>query len=325
MNQDGLPSWRRIVLWGGPHAGKSTLAAAACVTQFVEVDGGTWQALPGGTDPEPGIYAELGKLLQEDRLLPDPDLDGETRVRLNLRGTVPVPGPRRTWWQRRLRGPVPPVATRDLIARIELLDRPGDDYRHFVDVRPEDDQRLSALADADGLVYVFDPVAEIRRERSNRSYQTRFLRLLRRWAQEENMLRARNYLPHRIAVCVTKYDETEVYNQGCVGGFGTQGPDDTRTPRVSDVDAVDYLRWICRQHGADDVFAAIRNSFDPERVRYFVTSATGFYVRPGESFDANDHANVEADGKSIRGLVRPVNVLEPLIWLAMPYAETVER
>ena len=57
--------------------------------------------------------------------------------------------------------------------------------------------------------------------------------------------------------------------------------------------------------------------FQRERIRYFVTSAIGFY-RNSSKFLEDDAENAveQGDGRAkIRGRIHPINVLEPVLWL----------
>jgi hypothetical protein len=59
----------------------------------------------------------------------------------------------------------------------------------------------------------------------------------------------------------------------------------------------------------------LTNAFDPDRIRYYVTSAIGFVEKDlSASFDGDKFQPNYRDGESkILGDVRPINVLEPLI------------
>jgi hypothetical protein len=146
------------------------------------------------------------------------------------------------------------------------------------------------------------------------------------------------YLPHQVSVCITKFDDPRLFQQARTAGLVTTGPDDI--PRVRDVDAEQFFEELCTGTFWADEYAEARMSaisvrdelrtlFRPERIKYFVTSAIGFWLTPPETaraiakFDALDFANLrEKDGDwSIRGPVRPINVLEPLISLQQRIAE----
>jgi hypothetical protein len=66
----------------------------------------------------------------------------------------------------------------------------------------------------------------------------------------------------------------------------------------------------------DRVVQVVKNRFAPDRMAYFATSAIGFRPGPDGTVNLDDCSNVELDGEpKIIGELRPMNVLEPLIWL----------
>ncbi|MFI9816390.1 hypothetical protein [Saccharothrix variisporea] len=93
-------------------------------------------------------------------------------------------------------------------------------------------------------------------------------------------------LPHRVAVCVTKCDDPSV-----------------RT-RTTGRQPAEVFHDLCQTSAAHSVREAIAHTFKPENTRYYTTSAVGFHD-PAES---NGHPHA---------IPRPVNVLEPLLWLQL--------
>jgi hypothetical protein len=100
---------------------------------------------------------------------------------------------------------------------------------------------------------------------------------------------------------------------------------------VHDDTAGQFFADMCRQSdlgNSDIVSRAIAHYFRPERIRYFITSAIGFYISRGERrFKDQSYQNVTLDGAGqfrIRGAVHPINVLEPLLWLGHSLATTVD-
>jgi hypothetical protein len=69
------------------------------------------------------------------------------------------------------------------------------------------------------------------------------------------------------------------------------------------------------------VVTALERYFRPERIKYFVTSAVGFYTDPqSRTFNPDDLQNVipvsgVTDSPQVRGSIRPINIGEPLLWL----------
>jgi hypothetical protein len=71
-------------------------------------------------------------------------------------------------------------------------------------------------------------------------------------------------------------------------------------------------------HSARPTLADVRQYFYPDRIKYFITSAIGFYRHDEGQFRVDDYQNTvqEADGLvRIRGSIHPINVVEPLLWL----------
>jgi hypothetical protein len=138
------------------------------------------------------------------------------------------------------------------------------------------------------------------------------------------------YLPHHVAVCITKFDHPAVVQQARRRGLVAPGPNGI--PQVPDARAL--FRMICdgtfwaERHETSTASASfvryeLERYFHPKRIHYFVTSAIGFYLTPNREpgqqgqprFDPEDFANFHAtvEGERIRGAITPINVLEPLL------------
>lgn len=192
-------------------------------------------------------------------------------------------------------------------------------------------QALDHLAGAQGLIYLFDPLTE-RNKRTAAAYLNRTLtELSHRISQEGRTIGP--YLPHHISVCVTKFDDPKLFQQARQAGFVNYGRDGM--PRVLDEHAEDFFNALCdgkfwgeldtRSYaGAMYVRSQLKQYFHPDRIRYYVTSSIGYRTPPGwdpadSRFNPDDYANVNDQERvpRIRGAIRPVNVLEPLIALQM--------
>ena len=93
-----------------------------------------------------------------------------------------------------------------------------------------------------------------------------------------------------------------------------------RMPYIPEGHGEAFFDWVCRGRqgqSAELVRDALHNFFHFDRVEYFACSAVGFKLNPQGVFDYGDYPNVELEnGKPrIRSLVRPINVLEPLVRL----------
>ena len=97
-------------------------------------------------------------------------------------------------------------------------------------------------------------------------------------------------------------------------------------PRVHPATAEEFLIYLSQScnGSAELMLGAIRRYFRPERVRYFITSAVGFYLDSNGRFDKEDFQNViwDNDGATrIRNGIHPINVIEPVLWLSEHLAE----
>jgi energy-coupling factor transporter ATP-binding protein EcfA2 len=174
---------------------------------------------------------------------------------------------------------------------------------------------LDYLESCGGLLLLFDPG----REDDVGDYYDYLRRAL--LALSDRSRDRESYLPHRVAVCVTKFDDPFVFRKAAAGRHVQLGDTLSSVPRVSEARSRAFFRDLCTgTNGADLVMALFEHYFHPDRIMYFVTSAIGFYLNPTTGrFDDSDFANVvmeEGGENRIRGRVRPINVVEPLLWLA---------
>jgi hypothetical protein len=182
---------------------------------------------------------------------------------------------------------------------------------------------IEQLANCDGIVYLFDPLRDSKDGDEFQHFQWALQNIMLRAAQNDTLLG--RHLPHFLAVCITKLDDPKVFHTAYKRRFLTAAPDDPYLfPRVRDDKAEQLfheLGNLSRTRSALMVQNAINSSFAPGRVRYFATSAVGFYLsRTATRFRAANFQNVVPDptheeGYSIRGDIHPINVLEPLLWL----------
>ena len=189
------------------------------------------------------------------------------------------------------------------------------------DTTPED-ELIDHLASCDGIVFLFDPIREQREGDAYEYFQGTLLRMAQRRFGMSRV--AIGKLPHYIAVCVTKFDDPEIYRRAKLGGYRTFNENDPRMfPRVHDDAATEFFADLCMNSdlgNADLVSSTINHYFRPDRVRYFITSAIGFHLSRGaRRFREQDYQNVAPDGR-IRGAIYPINVVEPLMWLCQQLA-----
>jgi hypothetical protein len=179
------------------------------------------------------------------------------------------------------------------------------------------DELTDYLAGCEGLLLLIDPVRELKTGDSHEYFQSTLLRIAQRRLAS---MPPGSRLPHYVAVCITKFDDPVVYNFARLNGYRTYDEDDPYLfPRVHDDDAESFFKELCGNSAigdADLICTALARYFHPERIRYFVTSAIGFY-REGRFRDDDYRNAVEQHGGSykIRGQIHPINVLEPVLWL----------
>jgi energy-coupling factor transporter ATP-binding protein EcfA2 len=318
----------RIGLWGAPGSGKTTFMAALNVA----VSRAQQDLLMYGVDEESTEFlARNTAILTNQRRFP-----AATQSLHPLSWTMNMATPVlvRRPFGRQATQPAP------LQLNIDLLDVPGGIFGSAPAARSEqafgeedgngddvvasaaEDDPIGRLAACHGIVFLFDPVREQTKGDAHEYFQGTLLRIAqRRFAQSRMSV---GKLPHCVAVCVTKFDDPEIYRRAKMGGYRTYDENDPfMFPRVNDDDAAAFFADLCLQSdlgNADLISSAISRYFEPDRVRYFITSAIGFCVSSGtRRFREQDYQNVAPDGR-IRGAIHPINILEPLLWLGQSLA-----
>jgi hypothetical protein len=207
---------------------------------------------------------------------------------------------------------------------LNLADLGGENY----DPRsPATAELIEDLVSSRGIVFLFDPVREFE-EGDSFEYLFGVLSQL-----SQQMLNANKFeggkLPHYLAVCITKFDEPRVLKSAEQLDLIDPDPDDKLGfPRVNSDDAKEFFEQLCAEISASGNAEMVGNTleqyFRSERIRYFVTSAIGFHVDPYVGvYDPDDSQNLlpGSDGYiKIRGTARPINVMEPMLWLGRQLA-----
>ncbi len=214
------------------------------------------------------------------------------------------------------------VARRSTEITVNLVDPTGelwsDDFSPALGLRDRREM-IRHIADTDGILYLFDPLREFEVGDTLLSID----RLIAQVTQEVAGSGEPDFdgtLPHHVAVCVTKFDEPRVLAIARRMGKVTRDPDDAYGfPRVRDSDARQVFARLCNGSG-QALLNTIDSAFHEDRVRYFVTSAIGFRVNPETGrFDENavgPSARTRSAEPGTRGPVNPINVVEPVLWLA---------
>lgn len=314
---------KRIGLWGAPGSGKTTfLAALNIAVQLAPTD----MMLFGRDDEATEFLADHTDMLTEDRRFPSAT-QIQRPLSWALHTTVERPERR---WGRTVMVPSP------YRLNIELLDAPGSQYGGGPTAAPsrlglgedddgiiggvgDEDFLMEHLTNCDGIVLLIDPIRERAEGNAFRYFNRTLLRITQLKFSQGN--RAPGRLPQFLAVCITKFDDPDVYRLARRGGYTTLARSNgTYLPAVADSQAAPFFENFCRaanRGNARLISSAIRQYFMPERIKYFITSAIGFYVEPNRSFREQDFMNTvrESTEVRIRGAINPINVVEPLLWL----------
>ena len=298
----------RIGLWGSGRSGKSTFLASLPLAAM-QGRHGTWMVAGTDDDAAAALNYMVNRVAVEGRF---------------PAGNMVVEGYSWTF-----HGTPPPAGFGSLLRALgvrrqpsavdftlEVFDPPGSYYRTGR-VEPE---ALDHLANAGGLIYLVDP--DVRRQRGDDSFQHFFgaLQMLAsRMATTGQLINGR--LPQAIAVCVTKLDDDTFFRRVVTQtDMVSQDQDGHRLPRVPQERSREFFDWVCTRvlgGSASMVQEGLRAYFLPDRIQYFATSAIGFRLNHDQVFDFRDFRNVDQSAQElvIRERLRPVNVLEPLIYL----------
>ncbi|MEU8249700.1 hypothetical protein [Nonomuraea sp. NPDC048916] len=293
---------RKITIWGAPGSGKTTFLAALYIAVTRSKLG--WSVVPKD-DAAIERFSTMTAQLVEGREFPEVT---SHLAELDCRLVGPPRTQRRPWFRR---APVAESTNVDL----SLVDMPGAFFGTRLSSEPVD-----LLTGSDGLLFLFDPIREFQSGDSFDYFHRVLYSLAYRTMASDASTRL---LPHRLAVCVTKFDDVRVLATAERLGLVTTDPDDPyHLPRVDPQDTEELFTALCERSASgngDMLLSMIRQFFRPERVRFFATSAIGFHVDPARRvFDPDDVQNVvpSEEGHRIRGAIQPINVLEPILWLA---------
>jgi hypothetical protein len=304
-------------MWGAPSSGKTTFLAALSLA--LNRRGGDWN-LAGANEASEKILIRLTAALTRGHAFPDAT-EAIEQYNWVLNGQV-RPGKVRRFRRDKEQIVKPVRVSLDLVdASGEITDpeQLGFSVRHDL---------IEHLAHCGGIVYMFDPIREFDKGDAFDHTFGMIVQLARRLAEEPGF---DGRLPHYVAVCVTKFDEIKVFETARKLDLLMADPNDPYGfPRVDDRDARELFQKLCEVSGsgnAEMVLNALEQYFRTDRIKYFVTSAVGFYVDPrARMYDPDDPQNLLPDEKAprkarIRGPVHPINVVEPLLWLSTKLSE----
>lgn len=298
-----------ITMWGTPGSGKTTFLAALATALM---RGDTGFRLRGTDAASTDALVDMTISLASRGEFPEATR-GITQFRWTLIGQRSL-RVRRSWWPFGLRRVEWPVRI-----TLDLADAPGEaaTTRMGSAVHLE---LVESLAHSTGIIICFDPIREFEVGDTFDHIAGLLTRLSYALRDTPGAK-----LPHHVAVCVTKFDDFRLLGTAEVLRLVDYDPTVQGFPQVPEKHAREFLSRLCRLSAsgtAELVPKLIEQTFYPDRVRYFVTSAIGFYVDPKRgTYDPDDQQNVVPGSKSdepphIRGSIYPINVVEPVIWLA---------
>ena len=158
---------------------------------------------------------------------------------------------------------------------------------------------VDQLIDSDGIIYLFDADNELNPDaRDNVEFFKAAMARLRRLSADRGLL-VNGTSPHRLVVCVTKFDAGTVFAKAREGYWVTQSCEEPFLPEVAPRDARPFFDWLCRREfgdSAEAVHTEIGVNFHPDRVHYFITSAIGFRLTHGQFDLANPSTSHRAAG-----------------------------
>ena len=299
---------RGITMLGAEQTGKSTFIGALRIALLRHDELG-W-SLSGDNDGSARALIKFVNDMTEDQVFPPPTgiIEG---YKWSLEAELPATLHWERWWFRRRR--------RFIKIPLDLIDSPGESADGAGEYGRESSKRLIAsLSRSGGIVLFFDPVREFEKGDAFRNMHSVLTQL-------KAEMQYSGKLPHYVAVCITKFDDTRVYEAARKLRVVEVDPLPPELPMVPDEYAAELfsrLSRLSKGHNADFIVPMLRQTFREDRIKFFVTSAIGFYVDPDYGvFDPDDYQNhisreIAGGLDQIRGGIYPINVIEPVLWLA---------
>jgi hypothetical protein len=292
-----------IVIWGTPGAGKTTFLGVLDIALNRRDYGLT---MTGANDASVNVLIEMTETINDNREFP-PATDSVDTFRWDLFAGLSQP------W-----GPAK--------VTLKLADPSGELMKNTRRSDPNRKKLIDDIVDSAGILFMFDPIREFERGDAFRAANGLLKQLM--WAYSNNgQTTFTGRLPHYVAVCITKFDEPQILETARALNILRRDPKDPYgLPWVHNNDArwlLDSLAQVSDSGDGEMTVNTLTTHFYPERVQYFVTSAVGFYVDPRtKKFDVDDPQNLVKDkaglaaAPRIRGPVRPINIVEPVMWLS---------
>ncbi len=214
--------------------------------------------------------------------------------------------------------------------RLEVVDSSGEVYDHTQGkMLPTAEKAVQTLSEAQGLIYLFDPITD-HLDRKSAGSITNTLTQLGSLMKDQMIGK---YLPQHLAVCITKFDDPRIVQQARRQNL--VGEEDGMY-RVTGNNAERFFKMLCNGQfwqgseedhertnpGAKFIHDQVLAHFDPERTRYYAISSVGLLRGRDGRVDKDDFSNVKKaeldngeEESVIRGPIEPINILEPLISL----------
>jgi len=323
---------RRVGLWGASQSGKTTFISALFLATGRLTSNDV--RIRGNNSASTDFLIRNTHALNQQRAFPRPTI---ARQPLSWTIQMLVPNRVRRWSLRQTPGLVP------FDFNVDVQDVGGFEHDPLPEALAEGDGgRLDIAGDGvvapstdiaayfatcQGLLLLIDPIRELEKGDAYNFFFGTLLRLA-----QQQPVPAGQKLPHYVAVCVTKFDDPVVYEFGRDHGLISYRDDDpVMLPRIHPDETEAFIEQLFRSMPKSDVdllVGGLHQYFDADRIKFFVSSAVGFYIGQHGMFDVLDYKNVavSGDGKPvIRGQIRPINVAEPLLWLGERIAEEARR
>ncbi|MBB5083823.1 hypothetical protein [Nonomuraea endophytica] len=317
----------RIVLWGPTFSGKTTFLGALFLAPERIEGFGTWNIIP--LSEESSLFQRaIVKTLEDGHAFPPKTLTEGKPLAWRFVGDLIGSGHSRRLMPfrvpSRLRGGGWNRSGDTVTFTLHIQDLPGEAY-DFSKPYPNQNAIIRHLADANALIYLHDPLRDADEFEALTMGFFRDMTEALQTYDPDKLIKGR--LHHHVATCVTKFDHPAIYREALKQTFALCDPEPPHAPRVTDENGKAFFAWICdlyRDEGVNYMRAALETKFLPQRVRYYATSAIGFYQKNGQ-VNLDDCVNSgpvpdPVTGKmvnGIRGPLHPINVLEPLVNLAM--------
>lgn len=300
----------RLGLWGASGSGKTTfMAALGIATAKRNSEQEPWTIFGSRGDTASSNWLiESTDMLWRRKQFPPPTLVGVIRE-FELQGRVQVVEEGngislgRFHW-----GASDTLIEEDMSFGLSFVDVPGEIFEPNSNL--SEDDILDDFEGCQGLVFLYDP--EAGKDNYNAFYPLVWA-LGSRLSGSGRMIRGK--LPQHLAVCVSKFDQPDVFVPARKQIEMTYGAEPPHFPTPAN--PKEFFDLVTRDDR--DLPKFMNQYFHADRINYYATSAVGFRTVNdvfNEGNFLNTRAGVNGGPAEIIGDPYPINVLEPLIDLA---------